>query len=185
MQESPEERPSQPTGDAPRTIRDREVHYRGRLVDVVTESIRLPSGVEQHLEIVEHGGAVAVAPVDDQGRLVCVRQYRHAARDWMVEIPAGRLEPGEAPLAAAHRELEEETGMRAGTMEQLTGFYPAPGFCSEFITLFVARDLRPAGADRLAPDADEELSIVRLTPIELIDLPCRDAKSLVAAALLR
>ena len=178
----PDARP--PLAD-PTITRPREVHYRGRLVDVVTESIRLPSGIEQHLELVEHGGAVAIAPLDDEGRLVCVQQYRHATGEWLVEIPAGRLEGSEDPTAAAHRELEEETGLVSGDLRPLTAFYPAPGFCTEFIPLFVARALRPAGPDRRPPDADEELRVVRLTPDELLALPCRDAKSIVAAALLR
>ena len=184
MPDSRKRPPSEPD-PAPRVITPRTVHYRGRLVDVVTEGIELESGIEQQLEIVEHGGAVAIAPLDAEGRLVCVRQYRHATREWLVEIPAGRLERDEVPLHAARRELEEETGLRADSLEPLSEFFPAPGFCSEFITLFVARGLRPAGPDRLAPDADEELRVVRLTPGELLALPCRDAKSIVAAALLR
>jgi ADP-ribose pyrophosphatase len=167
---------------APRVL-TRETHYTGLLVDVVHTAVELPSGTRQQLEIVEHSGAVAIAALDDDGRLVCVEQYRHAALGSLVEVPAGRLEPGEEPLEAARRELEEETGLRARHFEQLCGFFPAPGFCTEHITVFLATGLYPAGEDRLAPDADEELGVVRLTPRELIDLPCRDAKSLIAASL--
>ncbi|QDU66937.1 NUDIX hydrolase [Engelhardtia mirabilis] len=163
---------------------EREVLHRGRVFDLVRERIRLPSGLEQNLELVLHQGAVAVAPLTADGRLVCVRQYRHATGQELIEIPAGRVEAHEPRELAARRELEEETGLRCGSLELLTEFFPAPGFCSEYMSLYVARDLSPAGADRLSPDDDEELSTVTLGLEELIALPCRDAKTLVAAALL-
>ena len=161
----------------------RDVRHRGPIFSVVREHIRLPSGLEQDLEIVEHDGAVAVAALTAEGSMVLVRQYRHAVGRSLLEVPAGRLEPGEDPAAAAHRELEEETGLKAGSLTLLREFFPAPGFCSEHMTLFLARDLSPAGAGRLSPDADEELEVLELPPAEVL---CRslDAKTLVAAALL-
>lgn len=164
-------------------VRDTRTHYSGRIFQVRTETVVLPSGTTQSLEIVEHGGAVAIAAVDDEGRLACVRQYRHAAGEELIEVPAGRLEDGEDPAVAARRELEEETGLRAERLEELAAFYPAPGFCSEFITVYRATGLSLAGADRLAPDEDEEIEVVWLRPDELIALPCRDAKSIIAASL--
>lgn len=158
--------------------------FRGVVFDVVVESVRLPSGLRQDLAVVDHRGAVCVAALLDDGRLLCVRQYRHAAGDWLVEIPAGRLEPDEDPLEAARRELEEETGHRAKIWVKALEFFPAPGFCSERMTLFVARGLEPVGEGRLACDADEELGCLRFTPAELLDGRVRDAKTLVAAALL-
>jgi ADP-ribose pyrophosphatase len=97
---------------------------RGRIFDVVDESIRLPSGLRQDVLVVDHPGAVCVAPLLPSGELLLVRQYRHAAGDWLVELPAGRLEPEESRRAAAERELEEETGHRAGRVELLRSSSP-------------------------------------------------------------
>jgi ADP-ribose pyrophosphatase len=158
------------------------IRFRGRVFDVATETVRLPSGLRQELAIVRHPGAVCVAAVDDRARLLLVRQYRHAVGAWTLEIPAGRLEVGEDPLAAARRELEEETGHRARAWRELRRFYAAPGFCSEELTLFLAEDLEEVPGGGLPCDADEEIELVRRTPAELLDGDCRDAKSLIAAA---
>jgi ADP-ribose pyrophosphatase len=160
-----------------------ETIYRGRIFDVARDVVRLPSGREQMLEIVRHGGAVAIAALDTDGLLLLVRQYRHAASDWLLEVPAGRVEPGEQAEAAARRELEEETGFRAARWSSLGSFWPAPGFCSERMSLFLARDLEPVGAGRLEPDPDEEIELVRMAPAAVLEV-ARDAKTLVAAALL-
>jgi ADP-ribose pyrophosphatase len=157
--------------------------HHGRIFDVTRERVRLPSGLEQEIEIVRHAGAVAIAALDELGRLLLVRQYRQAIGEWLVEVPAGRLEPGEDPETAARRELEEETGYRARRWSLLASFWPAPGFCSERMNLFLALDLEPAGASRRAHDADEELEVLRLDPAALLR-ESRDAKTLVAAALL-
>jgi ADP-ribose pyrophosphatase len=156
----------------------------GRIFDVVDETVRLPSGLEQRLQIVDHSGAAAIAALSADGDLLLVRQYRHAAGAWMLEIPAGRLEPGELPLLAAQRELEEEAGYRARRWEVLATFYPAPGFCSELMTLFLATELEPVAGKR-PHDADEELEIVRKKPAELLAGEVIDAKTLIAAMLLR
>lgn len=158
--------------------------FHGRIFDVVRESVVLPSGLEQDLSIVDHPGAVAVAAVDERGDLLLVRQYRHACGDWLLEVPAGRVEPGEDRLAAAMRELEEETGHRARHWEVLREFYAAPGFCSELLTLFLARDLVAVAHGALEKDRDEELEIVRRAPQDLLSGDVRDAKTLIAGALL-
>ena len=102
-----------------------------------------------------HPGAVVIAPLDDEERLLLVTQYRLAAGGVLLELPAGTLDVHdgvvEDPSDAASRELEEETGYRAGRMEKLGGFYSAPGFLTEYLSLFLATDLRPAGEDRLRP----------------------------------
>ncbi len=165
----------------PRPVLERtEVLLRGAVFGVVASSLRFPSGLVQDLWVVEHPGAVAVAPVLESGELLLVRQYRHAALDQLLEIPAGRLEPGEAPLDAARRELEEETGHRASSYLELCSFFPAPGFSSEKLTLFEARGLT-AGDPH--PDQDEELTLVTLRPEQVLAVAC-DAKTLLAAALL-
>ena len=177
-----EERMSLPRHPSVELVSSRTLHH-GRIFDIVHEVLRLPSGLMQELDIVDHGGAVGVAALDRAGRLLLVRQYRHAAGDWLVEIPAGRVEAGEARLAAAQRELEEETGQRAGRWELLREFFPAPGFCSERISVWLAQDLEPVVRERKAMDADEELECVWLTPAEVL-AHSSDAKSLIAAALI-
>lgn len=162
-----------------------ETLFRGPIFDVRRDRVRLPSGLVQDLSLVVHGGAVAIAAETDDGELLLVRQYRHAAGAWLLEVPAGRLEAGEEPLAAARRELEEEAGYRAAHWEVLLRFFPAPGFCSERMTLFHARGLRPAGAERLAHDADEELELVRMAPRAILEAGIPDAKTILAAALVR
>ena len=152
----------------------------GRVFDVWSERVRLPSGLVQDLDVVVHGGAVAVLPLHADGTVLLVRQYRHAVGDWLLEIPAGRLEEGEDPQTAAARELEEETGVRAATWTPLGALWPAPGFCSESLHLFLARDLETVPGGGLAMDADEEIERVRVPLDELADRT-DDAKSLVAA----
>jgi ADP-ribose pyrophosphatase len=122
--------------------------------------------------------------VDANGDLLLVRQYRHACGDWLLEVPAGRVEVGEDRLAAAMRELEEETGHRARSWEVLREFYAAPGFCSERLTLFLARDLVRVQSGAKEKDHDEELDVVRRSPRSLFDADIRDAKTLIAAGLL-
>jgi ADP-ribose pyrophosphatase len=163
---------------------DSKTIFEGRIFDLVRESVRLPSGLVQELVVVDHPGAVAIAAVDERGELLIVRQYRHSIGDWLHEIPAGRLEPGEDPLRAARRELEEETRHRARSWELLREFHPAPGFCSETITLFLARDLEEITDGALAADDDEEIEVVRMSPRAIIEGAIRDAKTLVAAAML-
>ena len=158
-----------------------EVLLRGKIFDVVAAELTLPSGIEQKLWVVEHPGAVAIAPVTAAGELVLVRQYRHAAREVLIEIPAGRLEPGEAPLVAAQRELAEETGLQASEWRERYAFLPAPGFCSERVFLFEARGL--SAQTGAVPDADEDLEVVTLSPQRVLEV-ARDAKTLLAAALL-
>ena len=170
-------------GSVPITELERRSVFRGRIFEVCTERIRLPSGREQDLSIVRHDGAVGIVPLLEDGRLLCVRQYRHAVRQELIEIPAGRMEPGEDPLRTAKRELEEETGYVAGDWSTLFEFFPAPGFCSERMTLFCARNLTPVPGGGLAADPDEELSNVFVTPEELLRTTS-DAKTWIAARLI-
>ncbi len=158
--------------------------YRGRVFELVVETLRLPSGLEQRIEVVDHPGAVCIAPLLDTGELVLVRQYRHATGDWLLELPAGRLEADEPRRTAAERELEEETGYRATEWEELADFYTAPGFCSERMTLYVARGLREVEGGGLAHDEDEEFELVRRRPEDLLGGDVRDAKTLLAIGLL-
>jgi len=149
------------------TVIERKTLYRGRYMTFETDRVVRSDGLESGRDLVIHPGAVAILPVDDHGRLLCVRQFRVATGGAMLEIPAGTLDVSEGgavedPEVAAHRELEEETGYRAGSMERLTGFWTAPGFSTEYLTLYLATDLRPANDNRLGPDEDEHLELTRI-----------------------
>ncbi len=115
--------------------------YRGPVVDLGIETVDLPGGGRVDLEVVRHPGGAAAVAVDRSGRVCLVRQFRHAAGGWIWEVPAGKLDPGEAPDATARRELEEEAGVRAARWDGLGQVLPTPGFCDEVVHLFLARDL--------------------------------------------
>lgn len=139
---------------------EREVIYQGKIFDVEKHVVSLPNGGTSVRELVYHNGAVAVLVVDEDDRIVLVEQYRKAFESMSLEIPAGKLEVGEEPLASAKRELEEETGYAAESLEKIFSFYGAPGFCSERVDVFVAHGLT-AGAMNL--DEDEFLQVQRYT----------------------
>jgi len=137
-----------------------ELKYRGILVDVFERTVRLPNGRLAARELVFHKGAAAIVPVDADGRVTLVRQYRTAIDAVTLEIPAGKLDSaGEDPLRCAHRELREETGLMAGHMELLTHMIPTPGYDTEFVNIYLATDLSQHDTD---PDEDEFLRIERL-----------------------
>ena len=131
---------------------DRQYLYRGKIVNLRLDHLRLPNRKTGLCEVVEHHGAVAIIALDEKNRVLMVRQYRAGARRELSEIPAGTLEPKEPPLACAKRELHEETGMRARRWKSLGYFYSTPGFCTEKMYLFLARGL---GLGQAAPDDDE------------------------------
>ncbi len=137
------------------TIKTESV-YSGKLLMLHVDTVRLPNGRETTKEIVEHPGAVAIIPILDNGKLLVVEQYRTAARRRMMEIPAGTLEAGEAPLACAKRELIEETGYAAGRLTRLFSCYLAPGYSTEKIHFFLASQLVPTKA---RPAEDEFITV--------------------------
>lgn len=117
--------------------------YRGKIINVQRDRVRLPNGKVSILEGVEHGPSTAIVPVLDDGRVLLIRQFRYAVRGYILEIPAGVLEEGEDPEGCARRELEEETGYIPGEMRNLGGFMLAPGYCDEVIHIFLATNLVP------------------------------------------
>jgi ADP-ribose pyrophosphatase len=150
--------------DKPETVLESTVLYEGRVVRRLRlDTIRLANGSTSRREVVEHGGAVAIVPVDTQGRVLLVRQHRHATGQTLLEIPAGGLEDGEAPEETAQRELREETGFRAATITRLGGFFLAPGYSSEYLHVYLAEGL---SEDALDHDADED---IELHAVELED----------------
>ena len=165
-------------------VLERRTEYKGRVVHLQLERIRLPDGPECSLEIIRHQGAAAVLPVDGQGRVVLVRQYRHATGGWLLELPAGKLDPGEDPASCALRELEEETGWRAGKLEPMGWIWTTPGFCDERIWLFRATQL---SAGRQALEEDEVLTLETLPLAEAVRMALDGdiADSKTVCALLR
>ena len=140
--------------------------YEGIIVNVNVELARLPDGKERFREVVEHPGGVCVLPVDGDGTAFCVRQFRYPMREHLLEAPAGKLEPGEDPLACAVRDLSEETGFSAGRLIPMGGYYTSPGFSTECLHLYLARDLTRGEAH---PDDGELLDLVRLPFGELLE----------------
>jgi ADP-ribose pyrophosphatase len=160
--------------------------YSGRVISVDLDSVRFPDGSTGELEMVRHPGASAVVPFlddprDDDPRILLLRQYRYASLDFLYEIPAGRLEEGEAPAACAARELREETGYGAARLEPLLSMYTTPGFTDERIHVFLAADLTPGAT---APERDEFIEEVPHRMSEALALIDRgaicDAKSALA-----
>jgi ADP-ribose pyrophosphatase len=159
--------PSDPDAHLLERTVDSDVLWRGRYLTFRIDTVEDASGARHRRAIAGHPGAVAIVAVDDD-TILFVRQFRTAAGRVLLEIPAGTLDSGvdgtvEDPALAAPRELEEETGSRAASWRLLSRFYTAPGFTSELMHLYLATDLRPAHGDRLGPDADERLDVVRLT----------------------
>lgn len=120
----------------------KEDKFRGRIVYMHVDKVRLPDGRESVREIVEHSGGVAIIPVDEDGNVYCVRQYRYAAGEHVLEVPAGKLSEGEDPFECAVRELSEETGFSADNFVPMGFFYPSIGYCKEKIYIYLATGLR-------------------------------------------
>ena len=160
--------------------------FQGRAFKIRRDYMKTPDGRETRFDIVEHGGSVIIVPIDDQGNLLFVRQYRHAAGTDLLELPAGTREGDEPFEECAAREIREETGMQAGSLKKIGEFYLAPGYSTEFMGVFLAADLKHAP---LEADEDEFLSVVKipvdraLAMAERGDMP--DAKSLAALLLAR
>ena len=151
------------------TLISTERLYTGRIVNLELDTVRFPDGTTGQLEMLRHPGASAVVPFldgpdDPDPRVLLIRQFRHAADGFIWEVPAGRLDAGEAPEACARRELEEETGMRAATLEPLTTIYTTPGFTDERIHLFLAHGLE-AGAHHREADEFMELHTLRWSAV--------------------
>jgi ADP-ribose pyrophosphatase len=154
--------------------------YTGKVVTLNVDTVQLPNGVTVDLETIRHPGAAAVVPIKDDGTVVLIRQFRHAAGGFIYEIPAGKLSPGEDPLHCAARELEEEVGYRASSFELLSSIFTAPGFADEVIHVYKATGLTK-GRQQL--DRDEVLDVIEMPLSEAVarieDGRIRDAKTIV------
>lgn len=133
--------------------------YEGVIVSVDLDEVRLPNGRTAKREVVDHPGGVAILPLNDDGTVTVVRQYRYPFAQVLTEIPAGKLDAGEEPRTGALRELKEEIGAQAGELIDLGAVYPSPGFCREVLYLYLARNLTYG---ETCPDEDEFLEQVRI-----------------------
>jgi ADP-ribose pyrophosphatase len=158
---------------------DSKVVFEGRILTLRVDSVRLPNGRETTREIAEHSDSVCIVPIDEQGNILLVRQYRKPVEMDLLEVPAGGIEEGEVPEEAVQRELQEEIGYTAGNLQHLSSFWLAPGWCTEYMHAYLATDLIPSS---LAADDDEFISVVRVPLAESLDMvkqgQIRDAKSI-------
>ena len=163
----------------PRVLSSQSI-YQGRVVQLRVDRVQEPGGVVAEREVVDHAGSVVVLPILPDGRVLLVRQYRHAVRQSLWELVAGGIEKGETPRRAAVRELQEEAGYRAATVKTLFDFYPSPGVMSERMFLVEARGLRPAPS---CPDPDERITVGSFSPTQLRTMirqnKIKDGKTLV------
>lgn len=141
--------------------------YQGKILNLRVDTVKLPNGHEATREVVEHSGAVAIVALTEQDEVILVRQYRHAVGKVMLEIPAGKLEPGEQPEKCAHRELSEETGYHAKDLQLLFRFFSTPGFANEEMYLYLARGLT---CHNQHTDDDESIEIMRIPLKEVIKM---------------
>jgi len=158
--------------------------FRGKVFNVSTDKVREPNGVTAVRDVVRHSGSVVILAVDDtspEPRVLLERQYRYAAQDYLWEIPAGRIDGKEKPLAAAKRELREETGYSATSWSKALFFYPSPGFMDETMTVFLARGLKPGEA---APEEDERIQYEMIALSRAVKMimsgEIRDGKTIAA-----
>jgi ADP-ribose pyrophosphatase len=141
--------------------------YKGRILQLEIDVVKLATGHTVDMEIVRHPGSVVLLPIPEPGTIILIRQYRYSIDRWIWELPAGSLKPGEDPDAAAARECEEEIGLAPGTVTRLRGYYPTPGFCDEVMTFYRCEDLRPPATDStVRQDDDEDIEPRRFTIAE-------------------
>lgn len=161
-----------------------EIVYEGKAFNVRREQLLLPDEKTTWFDLVVHPGAVTLIPIDSQGRVLLVRQYRHAVGKELLELPAGTLEAGEDPDVCAAREVREETGMSAGKIIKIGEFYLVPGYSTEYMYIYIASELQ---ADPLPGDDDEFITVEAYPLNDLPDLISKgvlqDAKSLAALSL--
>ena len=158
--ESPSDSLSEPTIGTKRI-------YEGNIINVRVDTVRMPSGRDATREIVEHSHAVCIVPIDNDGNVVLVRQYRKPAEDALLEVPAGGVEDGEISEEAVLRELQEEIGYTADHLEHLSSFWVAPGWATEYMHAYLATGLRES---KLDGDEDENIEVVRLRFDEAVSM---------------
>ena len=160
--------------------------YQGKALNLQRESVRYPDRRVATIELIKHGGSVAIVPVDEKGVVWFVRQYRHPVGDMLLELPAGTLEEGEKPEDCAAREVREEIGMAADYLEKIGEFFVAPGYSSEYMHIFLATKLR---ADPLEQDANEYIQVEKYPAEQVYEMigqgEIKDAKTIAGLSLAR
>ena len=155
--------------------------FEGVILNLRSDEVRTPSGHIAKREVVEHKSAVGMIALTNRNTVLLVRQYRYAVNEIMLEVCAGLIEPGEDPVQAAEREMQEELGVKAKTLHRIGEFYASPGFCTEIFTLFLASDLEEAS---LPQDEDENVSVVEVAlrdiPLMIREGKIRDSKTFAA-----
>lgn len=150
--------------------------YDGKVFSIYTDKVQEPGGFINTRDVIRHSGSIVILALDESKdphdpEIIIERQYRHAAGQFLLELPAGRIEPGEAPLAAAKREMIEETGYRAKRWTHLTKYFASPGFLGESMNIYLARDISEGKAQ---PEADEQIEVVRIKLSDLLTMIAAD-----------
>ena len=170
---------------APRLLRSERV-FEGRLIKVRVDTVATAAGGSETREVVEHPSAVLLVALDEEDNVFFVRQYRHPVDRVLLELPAGTIDPGEKPESCAVRELREETGFRPRTLQPLGGFFLSPGYCNEYIYVFLCTDLEESPLDTGDEDDIRALRLPLAEAFRLVETgEIEDAKSIAALALLR
>jgi ADP-ribose pyrophosphatase len=141
--------------------------YEGRAVKLRVDTVKMPNGRETTREVVEHSDCVAIVAIDENDNVLLVKQFRQPVEKALLEIPAGGIEPGEDPVATVHRELREETGYLPRKVERFGGFYSSPGYCTEYLYLYLATDLIPSP---LSAEDTENISLIRVPTTQIPSL---------------
>jgi ADP-ribose pyrophosphatase len=161
-----------------------EMKFRGRILNLRVDKVRMPNGVLTTREIAEHSESICAVPLDGMGNVLMVKQYRKPTESELLEIVAGGIEDGEDPAEATIRELKEEIGYTAGKLELLSSFWLAPGWCTEFMYAYLATDLSPS---KLSADDDEQISVITVplntVPSLIQSGEIQDVKSIAALLL--
>lgn len=159
--------------------------YEGAIINLRRDKVTVEKGTS-YREIIEHNGGAVLAAVTDEGKMVMVRQYRKPAERVMLEVPAGKIDPGETPFETACRELKEETGYTPGEVKYLTEFYPSVGYSEEVLYLYICTGLT---AGETCPDENEALDVLEMDVEELYGMvmraEIRDAKTIIAIMMVR
>ena len=165
----------------------REIIYRGKIIDLIVDDIEYPSGRRAVREIAHHPGGAVVVPVCDDGRVILVRQLRYPLGDYCLELPAGKLSPGEDPASCAARELTEETGWVASHLRHLTSIVTTPGFCDEVLHLYLGTGLKESAGGHRREEGEFSMTVEMMPFSDAIAMArggaIRDAKTIVGLLL--
>jgi ADP-ribose pyrophosphatase len=185
-------RPAAPAKTKKARLISSKLAYKGKVFSVFTDTVIEPTGVKNVRDVIRHNGSVVILAIDESPEtgnpsdpiIILERQYRHAAGQFLLELPAGRIEPKETPLAAAKREMIEETGYRAKKWSLLTKYFASPGFLGEWMQIYIAREITPGKSQ---PEADEQIEILRVPLSEALALMVQnkihDGKTLIGLSL--